>query len=454
MVNNYPNNFPSDGGITACIVTGGHINEPSPDESHDLKVIDPIRHGPNINHKDLPFVSSIRSATQADLETCNPPPEPGTCVYVMSTTGEPSGRVVLGQPNGQNNSQSSPGNLDLLSFWAQIEQQVVGKTKSEGFQTKSRGGAEVREPKDGEEWKHILTRGLPTHAALFPMAGTVLPAIKQIETAIQQFSGILNSNMLSQLPGQLMSLSSLFNKMNSGQKSKAKQNMRPEVSDAFDSMMNLIQTADAPSGFASGMRVNEEVFLENAADLLSQVNNLSDLSVALQKIQNDTNLRGLEQLPKAKVESESAFGTFSYEMDAEGNLEFDDIDSNTANISVSTLSSIYTSTSNTSNVNIAQTSSSGGGGNQQVLQSIQQFVGQMTNLLQNSGASTADNLFKDQAQKMSELMGRIPTDASKAMLADMNKAMAGFHPTNSLITKSKVPFGQLAQYFTGGSGIA
>lgn len=449
MVNNYPNNFPSDGGITACIVTGGHINEPHPAEAHNLKVIDPIRHGPNINHKDLPFISSMRSATQSDLETNDPAPEPGTMVYVMSTTGEPSGRVVLGQPNGQNTPGGVSGNLDLLSFWPQIEQQVTGKLKSEGFQKASRDGVEVREPKDGEEWKHALTKGLPTHAAIFPLAGTILPAVKQIETAVQQFAGILNSNMLSQLPGQMMSLASMFGKMNSSQKSRAKQNMPPEVSDAFDSMLNLLQTADGSGQFATGMRVNDEVFLENAADLLSQVTNLSDLSTVMRRLQTDASIRGLDKLPKVKIQSDTAFGTFSFDMDAEGNLEFDDIDSNTANISVSTLSSIYyVPDDQLANTLPQQTQSGGGGGNQQVLQAIQQFASQMLNGLQNAGISPQENLFKDQAQKVTELMGRIPADASKLMTADMSKAMGGFHVVNTQITKSMVPLGQLAKYFT------
>lgn len=452
MTNNYPNNFPSDGGITACIVTGGHINEPHPAEAHNLKVIDPIRHGPNIyeKHKNLPFISSMRSATQSGLETNDPAPEPGTMVYCMSTTGEPSGRIVLGQPNGQNNPGGAAGNIDLLSFWAQIEQQVTGKIKSEGFQKASRDGVEVREPKDGEEWKHALTKGLPTHAAIFPLAGTILPAVKQVETAVQQFAGILNSNMLSQLPGQIMSLASMFGKMNSSQKSRAKQNMPPEVADAFDSMLNLIQTADGSDSFATGMRVNDEVFLENAADLLSQVTNLSDLSTVMRRLQTDASIRGLDKLPKVKIQSDTAFGSFSFDMDAEGNLEFDDIDSNTANISVSTLSSVYyVSDEQAQNTAPQRAQSGGGGGNQQVLQAIQQFASLLLNGAQNAGTSSKDNLFKDQAPKIAEMMGRIPTDASKLMTADMKKSIGNLA---SFVRGVKDPVALLRQvptYFRG-----
>lgn len=451
-MSNFPSNFSRDGIVTAGVVTGGHINEKPQDQSCDLKVVDPIRHGPKINPKKLPFITSIRSCTQADLEEFNPPPEPGTMVYVMSMTGEPSGRVVLGQPNGQNNPQSSPGNFNLWPIHGtKAEMEKCGKNTCKGFETKTRNGKEVREPKNGEEWMHKLTQGLPTHAALFPMAGTVIPAIQKIETAVQQFAGILNSNMLSQLPGQLMSLSSLFSQMSASQQRKAKEKMPPEVATAFDSMTNLMQSADASGAFATDLRVNQDVFLENAATLFSQVTNLSDLMTVMQRLQTDEAIRGLDQLPKAKITSETAFGTFSFDMDVEGNLVFDDVvDANTGNVvSVSSLSNIYYVSDEQAQNTAPQQSQSGGGGsgNQQVLQAIQQFASQMLSGAQNAGTSAKDNLFKDQAQKISEMMGRIPTEASKLMTADMKQAMSGFGPQITKDVKNLVTSGSLSEYF-------
>lgn len=447
----YPNNWPSDGGVTACIVAGGHIERPAPDKSNNLQVIDPIRHSPQIsgNPNLLPFITMIKSPTMEAQETNNPPPEPGSMVYCMSTTGDPSGRVVLGQPNEQFNSQSVGGNLDLTQPLQQFFNAKTRKIVSKGFKQSSRGGAEVRIPNNGEEWYHSLTRGLPTHAATFPLAGTKLPSMKNIETAIQQFSNILSPSMLSQLPGQITSLASMLGSMSSSQKQQATRNMPREVADGFNSMINLMQTADGSSTYSMGNRCNADFYMAKSVELLSQVTNAGELESVMNRLQYDESVRGLNTLPPVNIKSETAFGTFSFNMDANGTLTFDDLDANTANISVSTISDIY---SPTANVNLTSSSSSGGGGggggNAQILDAMKSFGQKLLSGATNAGISPNQNLFGQQAQKVAELMGRLPAAAQTAMKGDLDKAMSGFHTKITDITKSKVPLGQLSKYFT------
>ena len=68
--------------------------------------------------------------------------------------------------------------------------------------------------------------------------------VKKIDTAVQQATNILDSSVLSKLPGQFMSLKNLFSSLSKQQKSKATQNMPPEVLQGFESMSRLLQSGD------------------------------------------------------------------------------------------------------------------------------------------------------------------------------------------------------------------
>ena len=408
-----------------CIVTGGHINEPAPDQSGTFKVIDPLRHGRNVRPEELPFITARGTADMATLEQTRMPPEPGTVVECEWETGLPTSRRVIGIPNHKNLSQTIPGNRDLAKDNDEHSKKETKKRTSKGFKQSSRDGAEVRVNNDGETWRYDLTRGLTVDAAHYPLAGTILPALKNVETAAQQAAATISPSMISQLPGQIMSIASMFQSMSNEQKSRAKQRMSPDVADGFESMINLIQTADGSGSFVSGNRCNTEVYMENCIDLLSQCTNLSDLYDCMHRIQHDKNLRGLETLPKVKIKCDSAFGTFSFDMDAEGTLVFDDVDANTTNVSVSTLSIIY---ANTPNVNVATTQTRSGAkessGNKDVLQKIQQFTNLLSSASTNFGDTTQSNLWKDQAGKVSELMGRLPAGKASSMVALASKAAA------------------------------
>lgn len=375
-----------------CIVTGGHNKKPAPDQSGTCQVLDPARHGPNVNADDLPFITMLRSPTMHEQECTSFPPEPGTAVFCEWTTGLPTTRRFVGMPNETNNSQAVGGNFDIMSAFpdlAKAVQEKTGKITSKGFQN----GGKVRPPKDGDEWAHTLSKGLPTHAALYPLAGTIIPALKSIDTATKQFASILSSSMLSQLPGQVMSLANLFGGMSSKQKARAKQNMPREVADAFESMINLMQTGDAGGDYLTGARVNEEVFRENAIDMLSQCSNLSDLVHCMGRIQRDESLRGLELLPAVEIVSDSGgFGDFVFNLDASGNLSY----------------------ANTSPTEAANFGGGGGGGNknQAAFDAIKKFGDMLQSGALNPGTNSGENLFKDYAQKMSELQSRLPTQMS------------------------------------------
>jgi hypothetical protein len=384
-----PSEFPHTSGATVCIVTGGHKKKPDPGQSNKLQATDPLRHGNNINSTQYPFVPIMTGCTQDDLETNAPPPEPGSTILMLPATGDPSSRMAAFVIKDQNKSGSSSGNYDLskLKNFVTAVGENVEKVVSKGFSTSTRDGAEVRKPKDGDNWKHDLTRGLPTHAATYPLGGTVLPNRQKIETAIQQFAGILSPSMVSQMPGSFMSMGDLLSSLTKSQKKQIQDAMPVDVYQAFESTSNLMQSGEA-SSFSTGGRVNPEVFIANAIDLLTQVTNPADLDNVFHRLQYDTDLFGLDELEAVSMEVEGAFGTFTQKIDANGNIT-DEIP-------------------------------------EVVQQLIEQFAQMLSSSSSAPGGGKGENLFGEAAQTMTDMLGRVEPTVQKfrqQMLSELNTSM-------------------------------
>lgn len=317
-----PNTFPHGYQIAYNVVTGGHAQEPAPDQSGTLKVVDPVRHGQQVNQFDMPFVTTLRTPTQSALEETPFPPEPGAIVATSFNMGDPTSRAVVGMPNEINNSSSVAGNNPLMFHILQAIIKDVLKNRPTKYKEKQDRGALVRAiDQEFGNWIHALTKGLPTHAALFPMAGQVLPAVQQIDTAVKQFASILGQGAIGQLPGAAMNLSSLFNKMNDKQKKKIKENKSEEIVNALESMMTLLVEGEGSGTYMASGRVHEETFIDNAVELLSQCTAIGDIVECLQRLRYDETLHGLDKLQDIEVKANTEFGQIVMTVDSKGNAK-------------------------------------------------------------------------------------------------------------------------------------
>lgn len=380
------NDFPSKAGATAEIVVGGHKKHPDPDQGNKFQTTNPLTHGPNINPRDYPYTMIVGQCTQAALETQDPPPEPGSCVIKLPVMGSPSSAVGIGVLKDKNMGSASAGNMNNMSFpgIAQALTADVEKKLSKGYETKQEDGAEVRREKDGSNWNHNMTKGLPTHAALYPLAGTVLQARQQIETAVQQFGNILSSSAQGQMPGSFMSIDSLFNKMTKKQKKRATKKMPKDVLQAFESMLSLMQNGDAGTSFVGG-RVHEETFIENALKLLENAKDVNDIIAILHRLQYDEELFGLDKLADTEIEVETPFGKIKQKIDSKGNVK-DDIP-------------------------------------EVVQKAIEAFGQMLTTATSAPGGGSGENMFGEHAKTMADMLGRVAPDVQKfrkEMLEQLN----------------------------------
>lgn len=320
-----PSNFPGEKSYN--IVVGGDINDPDQLQLSLAKVYDPLRHNfQTVSPENLPHIGTERAADHITQCQFNPPPEQGTVVTCNRDRGSPSSTVITGMINQINSQQNVEGNSGLYDLFKIVSQISTQKRIKPEIVEKTKNDVRVREAEEkGQDWTHNLTTNIADHAAWHPIAGQVLKEVQNIDTAIQNFAEIPGIGSLSQLPGQIMNLASLFKNMSNSQKKRATQNMSPGLINGLDNMITLMGSSPNDGiGYVTSDRINPEVFTENMIDLLSQVTNISDLIDTLHRLQTDKTLRGLEEY-SAKTNS-GLTATVIENLDETNDVVFDKTD--------------------------------------------------------------------------------------------------------------------------------
>jgi hypothetical protein len=90
-----------------------------------------------------------------------------------------------------------------------------------------------------------------------------------------------------------------------------KKNMPVAAFSALGSFNALIQSIEQTesSGFMTAGRVNEDVYTQNAVELLSQCTNLSDVTSTMNRLQSDSSLFGMEAYGPTVVEQAGPLGS-------------------------------------------------------------------------------------------------------------------------------------------------
>jgi hypothetical protein len=311
------------GPLQIGVVIGGDINDPAPDLSGNFKVVSPTEHNPqNFPQDQLPFATIVEPATKSSQSEFGGVPDPSSMVMTLKTTG--ANPVVLGRfRDFANPMQSAPGNNNIM----QLMQGQYGMWTNPlgmlapprgGIEEKTEGGVPVRRRSQSQEYNPSMIQGLPNHAALWNMSGHRWPQIKEIETATTHFNQVLTSGMLSQLPGQIGSLSSLLNSLSGSQKKKIKDSVPEDVYNALESMSGMMPGISGGSSVMTDYRVNPEVWANNATEILCQCTTISDLQEALVEFETNPDLRGLDEYEDIEIEMAGPFGNTTLKVSASG----------------------------------------------------------------------------------------------------------------------------------------
>ena len=288
-------------GLVYGIVVGGHDADAPTDYSGNLRVYFPSIHGKDVNVKHLAFSPRLMNPTRSAQQEFPGGLDPGTLVVAMKDTGSNQCQIVGLANDFNNNDQTIEGNMSLLQNIAMYLTMPIMVSPPPGTYETTEGGARVRKIREkGGNWNHGLVRGLPTHAAMYNMAGMPIPKVTQVATALQAFDNLISSSMMGSLPGTVMSLGMLLSTIlnNKSNKKKLYGGMSPQTALAFNSMSYLLQSVEQTegAGFMTGTRVNQDIFVANAIGLLSQATGVGGLVNTFQRLQYDTSLYGLGSL--------------------------------------------------------------------------------------------------------------------------------------------------------------
>jgi len=310
-------------GMAYGIIVGGDINDPDPMQANNYRVYFPGIHGQDVNIKHLAFSPLLRSPDRFTQQTVPGGIDPGSLVVALKDTGSNQCQII-GLANDFNNRDSRiEGNFDLLQSISQVFTKSTRVNIPPNIVDSSRDGAKIRKIQEkGQEHNHDVLRGLPTHAALFPMAGMLIPQLQNIATAKQAFNDILTPDLAANLPGVVMSLGKLFSTFSNRTLKNITANMSRETAYGLQSMVNLIQNVESSEsgGFTTNNKVDEATFVENSEKLLKQCTNFSDVVYSMQRLQYDESLYGRDKLKDSTFKVMTSFGEITKTISPDGSI--------------------------------------------------------------------------------------------------------------------------------------
>ena len=311
-------------GMVYGIVVGGGDRDPDPNQAGNLRVYFPGIHGKDVQVEHLNFSNRIMNPTKSGQQEFPGGLDPGTLVVAMKDTGSNHCQII-GIANDLNLSENQlPGNTDMLQFVRSFLSQTVNIRVPPTIQETMIGGVRVRKAVEkGQLHNHNLYQGIPTHGALYPMSGSVLPRVSGVATAQTAFDNLLTGNILGAIPGIVMTLGKMFNIMQmTGVFNNIKSKVPRDVGLALGSMSFLIQQVETMegAGFNVGGRVHQDTYINNATTLLSQAKTVSDITYTLARLQYDSSLFGHGNLQKGRVNQSTHYGPSSLAIAANGSI--------------------------------------------------------------------------------------------------------------------------------------
>ncbi len=289
-------------------------------QSGACRVYIPSQYSNEFKLEDLPLIPRLGAAGNESVVSFGGAIELGTPVIVKKTTGlAGSGFGYISEvvKDETQNGLELPGNISI--DWHKMIQEAKNKEVKINSQAKAGSGPAESKPTEeaGGKYYRNLVKGIPSSSTLWPIAGMKIPQVKSVETAVQAFTSIMSASALAGLPGVGLSLGSLFTNMPSVIKDQIFKALPKDVGDALTTITNLIPENSAEG--LSGARINPEVFYANAAEMLSQCRDVSDLIQCITDLLTDTSLHGTDTLPNLTIEIDTPFGKANVEFDVSGN---------------------------------------------------------------------------------------------------------------------------------------
>lgn len=318
-------------GIQLGIIEGGDDKDPSPNMDGAVRVRILSEMGPRVKTEHLAFSKPLYPPNQAQGAVNSPPLDKGSLVLALSTPtvngAEGSNfTTIIGHiqsvadDNGNlPGSEQNPISKTITTLRSETKDVRLPPSIRETV----RGGIKVREAVEkNQDFALKYYNGIPSHGAIYPLAGIPLPGINNIPTAKQNYGDILTPNIAALLPGSVMSLGKMFSLFSGTMLNGIFDSLPRELRGSLESLTFLIQNFESNEmgTFSTAGKVNEDVFMSNAVKVLSGQSNLYGLTNSMMRLQMDTTLHGLDKLDPVSLAVGAVFGQVNKQYDAYGNV--------------------------------------------------------------------------------------------------------------------------------------
>lgn len=289
-------------------------------KSGACRVYIPSQYSNEFRLEDLPLVPRLGAAGNESVVSFGGAIELGTPVRFVKEYGQAGSG--LGYISGVVKDETA-SNLELAGNvgrdWHKMIADAIKKKVPVNSKAKAGSGPAGSKPTQeaGPKYSRDLITGIPSTATLWPISGMRIPQVKSVETAVQAFSAIMPASALAGLPGMGLSLGNLFSNMPSVIKDQIFNALPKDMGDALNVITNILPEISAEG--LSGARVNPEIFYANAAKMLTQCRDISDLIDCIIDLITDTSLHGADTLPNLTIEIDTPFGKANVEFDVNGN---------------------------------------------------------------------------------------------------------------------------------------
>ena len=172
----------------------------------------------------------------------------------------------------------------------------------------TRGGVTVTTPNFSQPFIPSNHNHKPHYRRSYEDIGRPWEQYKNIPTSKTPFSQVISPQMISQLPGQIMSFVNAFKGLSGSQVQRIKDSVPDGLYNTIESVFNSASDPAGTSQFTSTHRVHPETFANNLVDLLCTCTSYPDVIAVKQRLGYDVTLHGHENLPEVEFNIDSAFG--------------------------------------------------------------------------------------------------------------------------------------------------
>ena len=295
------------------------------------KVRIPRKHGKNVLDEHLTWIPAEASGSLFGSSSSGGALDKGQSVIVKQSVGEGGTSrhtVVSSNQNkehiktGIGGSQPLPGATDNVEK-AKKEKRLKPIKQPPDLKEAIENGVKVIKAVEKGDWTFSKLDGLMNSMTVKPVFGLKVPQLTNVSTALDMFESKMTPDIMSNLPGLNISISSLLTIMPAALKDELFKSLPKGLGEQFEAVMSMArsyETVAAAGGMSAQKRVNPATFFTTAVNLLKGSQTIEEMIGKMYDLDTDDALSGLAELGSTVLKVPTAFGEITQTFDALGNL--------------------------------------------------------------------------------------------------------------------------------------